>query len=218
MVSSSSAGTTCQPHHPLRRPPRPPECWPVFSASIERSSATGTHHVPIASRYRMPRRCPKRPRDQVPCSRLTVHQASVTCTPSTPAPARKRRRPNQDLQERLARCEELLKTYASGGPDTPSSAAGSSKDTPTPHDPLPAWVSPGRVVVENGSTRFMGSMLWTKVYDEVCCFPLSPASYLLAGIGSLGIRTRGPREENEANGCSPKLTRLRFSSRPCVRL
>lgn len=46
-----------------------------------------------------------------------VFQANVKCTPSTPAPARKRRRPNQDLQERLARCEELLKEYATEKPD-----------------------------------------------------------------------------------------------------
>lgn len=46
-----------------------------------------------------------------------IPQANVKCTPSTPAPARKRRRPNQDLQERLARCEELLKEYATEKPD-----------------------------------------------------------------------------------------------------
>ncbi|KAK4210821.1 activator of stress genes 1 [Rhypophila decipiens] len=50
-----------------------------------------------------------------PCANCT--KANVKCTPSTPAPARKRRRPNQDLQERLARCEELLKEYATEKPD-----------------------------------------------------------------------------------------------------
>lgn len=35
-------------------------------------------------------------------------QLSRKCIPSTPAPPRKRRRPNQELLERLARCEELL--------------------------------------------------------------------------------------------------------------
>lgn len=33
----------------------------------------------------------------------------IVCTPSTPAPPRKRKRPNQDLLERLARCEALLR-------------------------------------------------------------------------------------------------------------
>ncbi|PTB78675.1 hypothetical protein M440DRAFT_1297637, partial [Trichoderma longibrachiatum ATCC 18648] len=55
-----------------------------------------------------------------PCSNCI--KANVTCTPSTPAPARKRRRPNQDLQERLARCEELLKQYASGTVPIPASS------------------------------------------------------------------------------------------------
>ncbi|ROT38976.1 hypothetical protein SODALDRAFT_149802 [Sodiomyces alkalinus F11] len=50
----------------------------------------------------------------MPCSNCL--KANVPCSPSTPAPVRKRRRPNQDLQERLARCEALLKQYASAGP------------------------------------------------------------------------------------------------------
>ncbi|VTT68134.1 unnamed protein product [Fusarium fujikuroi] len=40
---------------------------------------------------------------------LTAQQLKTVCTPSSPAPPRKRRRPNQDLLERLARCEELLR-------------------------------------------------------------------------------------------------------------
>jgi hypothetical protein len=63
-----------------------------------------------------------------PCSNCL--KANVTCTPSTPAPARKRRRPNQDLQERLARCEALLKQYA--GAPTPSSGQSSDKQQPLP--------------------------------------------------------------------------------------
>jgi len=53
--------------------------------------------------------------------------------PSTPAPARKRRRPNQDLQERLARCEELLKQYATTSKDS----AAPSKPPPAVSRPLP---------------------------------------------------------------------------------
>lgn len=55
-----------------------------------------------------------------------VIQANVQCIASTPAPARKRRRPNQDLQERLARCEELLKEYSAGGKPPPSSLTSPS--------------------------------------------------------------------------------------------
>ncbi|KAL6408998.1 uncharacterized protein AUP68_07949 [Ilyonectria robusta] len=42
-----------------------------------------------------------------PCSNCIKLKA--VCIPSTPAPPRKRRRPNQELLERLARCEALLR-------------------------------------------------------------------------------------------------------------
>lgn len=86
-------------------------------------------------------------------------KAGVTCTPSTPAPARKRRRPNQDLQQRLARCEELLQEYATTKP------SDASNETPSPDEP---WKSMGKLVIEDGgSVRFMDSFLWATVQDEV---------------------------------------------------
>lgn len=110
----------------------------------------------------------------------------MTCTPSIPAPARKRRRPNQDLQERLARCEQLLKQYAGGAVPNPGEvqAATSSFSTPTTPtvktDPLDMSLdmSPlsgesvekqpsGKIVQQDGAARFMDSQLWTKFYDEV---------------------------------------------------
>lgn len=112
----------------------------------------------------------------------------MTCTPSTPAPARKRRRPNQDLQERLARCEALLKQYAgaSGAPPPPPSTAtiqtGDSHpvtpSTTTQNDhsgPSPStsasdsYEKPpaGRMVQQEGGARFIDSQLWTSFYDEV---------------------------------------------------
>ncbi|KAL7795308.1 fungal-specific transcription factor domain-containing protein [Trichoderma ceciliae] len=129
-----------------------------------------------------------------PCSNCI--KANVTCTPSTPAPARKRRRPNQDLQERLARCEELLKQYASGSvpipapplpphlphtqrplpplpplPVTPSSSNLLSSEAPVA---TPASVdstqsrNPGALMVkEDGNVRFMDSYIWASVYDEL---------------------------------------------------
>lgn len=98
----------------------------------------------------------------------------MTCTPSTPAPARKRRRPNQDLQERLARCEELLKEYASAKPPSPSPAS-----TPSPKraklerppeftDPAAKWKPAGQLIEEDGGLRFMESRVLGTVYDEVC--------------------------------------------------
>lgn len=102
--------------------------------------------------------------------RLTHPQANVTCTPSTPAPARKRRRPNQDLQERLARCEELLKEYATAKPDSPpptKAASPRSDRIPELEDPLPKWKSAGKLVEEDGGVRFMDSYLLGTVCDEV---------------------------------------------------
>lgn len=98
-------------------------------------------------------------------------QANVTCTPSTPAPARKRRRPNQDLQERLARCEELLKEYATAKPESPPAAKSPSPKLadriPELEDPIPKWKPAGKLIEEDGGVRFMDSYLLTTVYDEV---------------------------------------------------
>ncbi|KAF5020601.1 hypothetical protein F66182_7370 [Fusarium sp. NRRL 66182] len=45
-----------------------------------------------------------------PCSNcIRRSQLKMECVPSLPAPPRKRRRPNEELLERLARCEELLR-------------------------------------------------------------------------------------------------------------
>lgn len=128
-----------------------------------------------------------------PISSHLTSQANVTCTPSTPAPARKRRRPNQDLQERLARCEVLLKQYAGGtapdqiqaqqqqqqqqqqgpaSPSTPSTTNGSVQSdlsgfTPTSGDIYMKWKPAGKMIKEEGGVRFMDSYLWASVYDEL---------------------------------------------------
>ncbi|KAL6879135.1 fungal-specific transcription factor domain-containing protein [Trichoderma novae-zelandiae] len=120
-----------------------------------------------------------------PCSNCI--KANVACTPSTPAPARKRRRPNQDLQERLARCEELLKQYASGSVPIPAPSTAQRPLPPLPATPsnpslpaaeapvaTPASVdstqsrNPGALMVkEDGNVRFMDSYIWASVYDEL---------------------------------------------------
>ncbi|KAK9439968.1 fungal specific transcription factor domain-containing protein [Metarhizium brunneum] len=118
-----------------------------------------------------------------PCSNCI--KANVTCVPSTPAPARKRRRPNQDLQERLARCEELLKQYANGSApgqqqppppppqqtETPATDhfARSDKSEPTPlgSDNSSNWKPACRMVNDDGSVRFMDSYIWATVYEEL---------------------------------------------------
>ncbi|KAI3396428.1 hypothetical protein diail_12148 [Diaporthe ilicicola] len=106
-----------------------------------------------------------------PCANCV--KANVTCTPSTPAPARKRRRPNQDLQERLARCEELLKEYASAKPPSPSPASSPSPKRPRLErppevtDPAVKWKPAGQLIEEDGGLRFMESRVLGTVYDEL---------------------------------------------------
>ncbi|PHH62631.1 hypothetical protein CDD81_6865 [Ophiocordyceps australis] len=120
-----------------------------------------------------------------PCANCL--KANVTCTPSTPAPARKRRRPNQDLQERLARCEELLKQYASNSvplpapgqvttpthmraPSTPGfgdTRTESSPDTPMSADGQPRGKLACKVVDDGSGARFMDSYIWASVYEEL---------------------------------------------------
>ncbi|KAL2681228.1 hypothetical protein Neosp_008836 [[Neocosmospora] mangrovei] len=109
-----------------------------------------------------------------PCSNCI--KANVTCTPSTPAPARKRRRPNQDLQERLARCEQLLKQYADGTVPSPSAQASPAMNsamsdvmvsTPNNYDSQTKWKPTGKMVKEEGGVRFMDSYLWANIHEEL---------------------------------------------------
>jgi hypothetical protein len=90
-------------------------------------------------------------------------KAQVRCVPSTPAPPRKRRRPNQDLQQRLARCEEMLKAYAGVKPEAASPR--------TPHSVPPEdlrWQPTGKLVREDGNIRFVDNPMLGAIYDEVC--------------------------------------------------
>ncbi|KAF3063909.1 hypothetical protein GL218_02305 [Daldinia childiae] len=94
---------------------------------------------------------------RTPCSNCI--KANVSCTPSTPAPARKRRRPNQDLQQRLARCEELLSEYATAKPPAPSSAESPSRDE--------SWRPLGKLIVDEGGVKFIDSFLWATIHSEL---------------------------------------------------
>ncbi|KAI1192056.1 fungal-specific transcription factor domain-containing protein [Nemania serpens] len=86
-----------------------------------------------------------------------MFKANVPCTPSTPAPPRKRRRPNQDLQQRLARCEELLSEYTTN-PRTPLNEPV-SRDEP--------WRPVAKLVIDDDGTRFTDSHLWATVHHEI---------------------------------------------------
>ncbi|KAL7625626.1 hypothetical protein AAE478_004846 [Parahypoxylon ruwenzoriense] len=94
---------------------------------------------------------------KTPCSNCI--KANITCTPSTPAPARKRRRPNQDLQQRLARCEELLSEYATAKPSAPSSTESPSQDD--------TWKPLGKLIVDDGGVKFIDSFLWASIHNEL---------------------------------------------------
>ncbi|KAI0418866.1 fungal-specific transcription factor domain-containing protein [Xylaria grammica] len=120
-----------------------------------------------------------------PCSNCI--KAKIACKPSTPAPPHKRRRPNQDLLERLARCEQLLKQYADGNvptqgesvPATPATApsgggggSSSSQVTAPPaarveKDPEPTFKRSGKVIKEDGNVRFMDNYIRISFHDEL---------------------------------------------------
>ncbi len=89
----------------------------------------------------------------------------MTCTPSTPAPARKRRRPNQDLQERLARCEELLKEYATAKARQRACADAEHAGGQRQRRDMDTDGQAG--VEDDGGVRFMDSYLLGTVYDEL---------------------------------------------------
>ncbi|KAK4152469.1 activator of stress genes 1 [Chaetomidium leptoderma] len=103
---------------------------------------------------------------KIKCDRLfpcaNCIKANIKCTPSTPAPARKRRRPNQDLQERLARCEEMLKAYASEKPESTSPRPAHANVS----DDL-RWQPAGKLVKEDGNLRFVDNPLLGVIFDEV---------------------------------------------------
>ncbi|KAI1820367.1 fungal-specific transcription factor domain-containing protein [Xylaria intraflava] len=116
-----------------------------------------------------------------PCS--SCIKAKIACKPSTPAPSHKRRRPNQELLERLARCEQLLQQYADGNVPTqaenvsgaaePRSAGGSgsqpgaSFSAKTEVGPNPVHKPTGRVIQEDGNVRFMDNYIRISFHDEL---------------------------------------------------
>ncbi|KAI1153880.1 fungal-specific transcription factor domain-containing protein [Nemania diffusa] len=118
---------------------------------------------------------------QQPCSNCV--KAKIACKPSIPAPPHKRRRPNQDLLERLARCEQLLKQYADGNGPPPqgepvptitgpsksssSSQAASSSAIKVESVPKPAYKPTGKVIEEDGNVRFMDNYIRISFHDEL---------------------------------------------------
>ncbi|EXF76921.1 C6 zinc finger protein [Colletotrichum fioriniae PJ7] len=95
----------------------------------------------------------------------------MTCSPSIPAPVRKRRRPNAELQARLARCEELIARYAAASneplEDNDIVAPPQSSSIPQYENHEINWKPAGKLVAEGGTVRFMDNFLWATVYEEL---------------------------------------------------
>ncbi|OLN94140.1 putative transcriptional regulatory protein C139.03-like protein 11 [Colletotrichum chlorophyti] len=90
-------------------------------------------------------------------------QSKVTCTPGIPAPVRKRRRPNAELQARLARCEELLAKYAAASKE-PLDQEGlaippQSSNIPHYENNQMNWKPAGKLVAEHGGLRGMRELV-----------------------------------------------------------
>ncbi|KAI1437371.1 fungal-specific transcription factor domain-containing protein [Xylaria sp. CBS 124048] len=116
-----------------------------------------------------------------PCSSCV--RANVACQPSTPTSAPRRRRLNQDVLDRLARCEELLRRYADGqssrGPDPAATTADDDEGVRRELDPPSAvggegkapenvFKKPtGKVVQEDGSAQFMDDFVKISFHNEL---------------------------------------------------
>ncbi|KAH6970980.1 fungal-specific transcription factor domain-containing protein [Ilyonectria sp. MPI-CAGE-AT-0026] len=123
-----------------------------------------------------------------PCS--NCDKVGAICTPSTPAPARKSRRTNRDLRERLARCEALLKQHELSASTSEPAAASTSRSTDyaasmsdasqSPSQQLtpfaddererelnPIWMPQGKVIVENGSVKYVDNFPWATIQNQL---------------------------------------------------
>ncbi|KAK7216787.1 hypothetical protein V2G26_004790 [Clonostachys chloroleuca] len=75
---------------------------------VKSASREGKKVLACVSCQRRKKRCDR----NNPCSSCVL--LGINCTASQPAPHRKRRRKNQEMVERLERCEELLRQLAEG--------------------------------------------------------------------------------------------------------
>ncbi|KAB5575544.1 fungal-specific transcription factor domain-containing protein [Coniochaeta sp. 2T2.1] len=168
-------------------PPAPPP--PAQPQSAQVTPAPATSHKPqrILACVLCQQRKIKCDR-QFPCSKCRAQ--GIKCQPSKPAPARKRRRPHEDLQQRLAGLEAMLTQLTGERPASPFSKRGSSSTANAGATPgsvegqagdwasaTPASVKTpqsihelgkhGRLVKEDGGTRFMDSQILGHIYESV---------------------------------------------------
>ncbi|KAH6626561.1 fungal-specific transcription factor domain-containing protein [Chaetomium sp. MPI-SDFR-AT-0129] len=136
--------------------------------AFEQSSHSLSGHGPAPDHLRKPVRilacvlcqnrkikCDRR----FPCSNCT--KSGTKCVPSTPAPARKRRRPNQDLQERLARCEEMIRMSIA------EKEADKQRVGQPPSGEEQQWLPTGKLFNEDGNVRFIDSPVLGVIYDQL---------------------------------------------------
>ncbi|KAH8889019.1 hypothetical protein GQ53DRAFT_723806 [Thozetella sp. PMI_491] len=100
-----------------------------------------------------------------PCSHCT--KSGLACVPSTPAPRRPRRGMRQELQDRLIKCEALLRDIGTpvdkSQPPSPPTPELEADDFSL--DSLER--SMGKLVLQDGKTRFVDNALLGTVYNEL---------------------------------------------------
>ncbi|KAH7004098.1 hypothetical protein EDB82DRAFT_486102 [Fusarium venenatum] len=114
-------------------PPHQEEQLPALSPTSTNTSSVDHEQTRNTSSKRIlscilcqqrKKKCDKK----TPCSNCT--RLNAVCTPSKPATPRKRRRPNQELLERLSRCEELLRHCTCARLPTPESVVNRFEQSP----------------------------------------------------------------------------------------
>uniref|UniRef100_A0A8H7NPN3 Zn(2)-C6 fungal-type domain-containing protein n=1 Tax=Bionectria ochroleuca TaxID=29856 RepID=A0A8H7NPN3_BIOOC len=116
-----------------------------------------------------------------PTTRPCAHciKAQVECIEGTRITTRTRRRPQQELLERLARCEELLKQQQQGTSSTNSPMTqspqprGTDESAPEPvsveesQTRLKPKSTGGKMVNDKGKVQFMDSQAWVNIHEEI---------------------------------------------------
>ena len=116
-------------------------------------------------------------RRKVKCDKLspicsTCLKAKLDCAYQAPPPRKRKRKPSEDLGERLARYERILQQHGlldeCSRSNTPKDAQQSTSTAATATS-VPAWDksdSNGRLLSGQGTTRYVDSNLWRNLGEE----------------------------------------------------
>ena len=109
---------------------------------------------------------------QNPCS--ACRKARLQCTYQTPTPRRRKRKPVEDIQDRLDRYERLLKTnnLLPASDDNKQSPGRSRSDGPPSPSSTPGGASgpqsrTGTLLAGSGKTRYVDSNIWSNLSDDL---------------------------------------------------